>query len=51
MKKIIKKVDNLLYECGWFAIVALIVTIVALILTISSVVTPFINNIIWGTTV
>lgn len=48
MKEIIKKVDNILYECGWFGIVALIAAIVALILLISSVVTPFLNSIIWG---
>ena len=48
MKKIIKKLDNLLYELGWFAIVVLIIAIVVLIIAISSVLTPFLNSIIWG---
>ena len=48
MKKIIKKVDNLLYKCGWFAILSLVVVIITLILCISSVLTPFLNSIIWG---
>lgn len=48
MKKIIKKLDNLLYECGWFAILSLGLAIIVLILCISSVLTPFLNSIIWG---
>lgn len=51
MKKIIKKVDNLLYKCGWFAIAALTAAIVTLMLLISNIVTPFLNSIIWGITV
>ena len=49
MKKILlKKLDNLLYEYGWFAIITFIVSIIVFILLVCHVVTPFINNIIWG---
>ena len=48
MKKVIKWIDNLLYEYGWFAIIVLIIAIIALILALSSVITPFLNSIIWG---
>lgn len=51
MKKIIKKLDNLLYEYGWFAIFVMVLSAVTLILLISSVVTPFINSVVWGTCV
>lgn len=51
MKYLLKKLDNLLYEYGWFAIAALTAAIVTLMLLVSSIVTPFINNIIWGITV
>lgn len=48
MEKIIKKLDNLLYEFGWFAVAIIVAALVTFVLVTSEIVTPVINYLIWG---
>lgn len=48
MKKIIKKLDNLLYEYGCFAVAIIVAALVTLVLVTSEIITPVINYLMWG---
>ena len=48
MKKIWNFIVDFIYDCGWFAVVILVLAITVFILALSSIVTPFLNSIIWG---
>lgn len=48
MKKIKKFIVDFICDCGWFAAVIIALVITVIILVLSSIVTPFLNSIIWG---
>ena len=51
MKKIKHLLITFINEWGWFAILIMIASAVTLLLLVSSIITPFINSVVWGTTV
>lgn len=48
MKKIWNFIVDFIYDCGWFAAIIIALVITVIILLLSSIVTPFLNSIIWG---